>query len=159
MNKFGVLNDNMTNIITKLTENQNLCKLLYYNSQYPLQEPDIDGSLLLYNNIYPYPIGTDTITEQKSLINVVFDDFKISGNSYFANNMITFAVLCHTDLWKIEEGANIRIFSILQEIDNLFNGSHVMGIGGLNFNSCNLVWATKNYVGYRVSYKKLACDR
>ena len=41
-------------IIKRLLANQNLCKLLYYTGKDPLNEPIIENTSVLYDNIIKY---------------------------------------------------------------------------------------------------------
>lgn len=152
MSKFKELNNNITKVMSALIDNQNICKLLNYNTGDALSKPDIENTTeLLYKNIYPYLISLDAQETPKSFICVSLDDFRSLDRSlYFTNNKLVFHVMCHNDLWQVDEG--LRPFCILDEIDDIFCNGHMIGYGKMIFDSSNLVFA-KNYTGYRVAYK------
>lgn len=156
MSRFTELNLNINSVLLKLIENKNLCKLLTYNTYTPLSENDIEDNLsLIFNKIYPFPFTPKVEDEACSIINVLFDDFEIGKNNpYFKNSQLSFVVLCHNSLWRIE--GMLRPFSILNEIDTIFNSQHGYGIGKMHFVSGNLLWANTQYSGYKVTYE--LCD-
>jgi len=144
----------------KLIENQNLCKYLYYNTDDPLSEADIiDTTSLLYSRIFPYPTPTEIFKDENGIpisstvINVLFNNFKLgTTNNKFKTSNLEFVILCHMSLWRLDT-SQLRIFCLLNEIDQIFSEQRVIGIGKGEFDYCNLTWADENYSGYRLSYK------
>jgi hypothetical protein len=158
--KFKELNANINRVLLKLVDNQNICKYLYYNSSNPLSEATItDTTSLLYTLIFPYPTSTEIFKDTNgtpiasSVINVLFDKFKMTSNSKFKVGELIFVVLCHISLWRLDETSELRPFCILNEIDEMFSEQKVIGIGKEEFNRCNLEWADQNYSGYQLTYK------
>lgn len=139
-------------ILAKLMGSQKLCKLLYYNSNHPLSEPDIeDTSQLLFKNIYPIPHLPGTSTEMESFLTVRFDDIRLgTKNSGFKNIVLCMNVLCHKDKWWMD-GA-LRPYAILNKIDEIFNNQKVVGIGKVQFDQGRFFIANHDYFGYRVKY-------
>jgi len=132
-------------------QNQNLCKLINYNTSNPLNEPDLDDpSSLLFQKIYPLPKLPDTDTEKCSFLNIFFDDFRLP-NLGVKEGYINFDVICHIDLWRID--GMIRPFSILHEIDEMFNYERIAGIRKLLFDRVKYLYVNEKYTGYRASYK------
>jgi len=153
MSRFAELNDNIMSVLFKLIDNQNLCKLLNYISYDPLAEADIQNTTtLLFDKIYPFPFSPDVNSEARSQLNVLFEDFKLGkDNPAFKNNQVTFVIVCHKDLWRINN--MLRPFAIMKEIDTLFNAKKVIGIGKMEFSGGSLAWVNEKYSGYRISYK------
>src|SRR5665648_1134780 len=116
MSRFLELNDNITTVLIKLTSNQNLCKLLYYNSYDPLSEVDINDTFsLVFDKIHPFPFTPNIDGIATSQINVLFDDFQLGkDNPAFKNNRLTFIIMCHSDLWRMD--SMLRPFAIMKEI-------------------------------------------
>ena len=156
MGRFNELNQNIMTVLLKMIDNQNLCKLLNYNSYDPLSEANIiDTSALLFDKIYPFPFTPDVDSIANTQINVFLDSFQLGkDNPAFKNNQLTFIVLCHSSLWRID--GMLRPFAIMEEIDALFNSTNGIGLGKMKFTSGNLTWANANYSGYKVSYS--ICD-
>ena len=145
----------------KLIENGNLCKYLYYNSADPLSESSLvdPTSSILYKKIFPYPTAIETFKEDSdgipvasSIINVLFDNFKLgTKNHKFKSGDLTFIILCHISLWKLST-SELRPFCLLNEIDEMFSEQRVIGIGKGEFERCGLIWQD-NYSGYKLTYK------
>ena len=156
MSRFYELNQNIMSVLLKMIDNQNLCKLLNYNSYSPLSEANIsDTSILLFDKIYPFPFVPDVDAIAISQINVLFDNFQIGkDNPAFKNNQLTFIIVCHSSLWRMD--GMLRPFAIMNEIDTLFNSTNGIGLGKMKFVSGNLMWANANYSGYKINYQ--ICD-
>jgi len=146
----------------KLIGNQNLCKYLYYNSNDPLVESDITDptTSLLYKKIFPYPTTTEIFKDPdgnviaSSTINVLFDNFRLgSQNTKFKNGKLMFVILCHTSLWRLDATSQLRPYCILNEIDEMFSGQNVIGVGKGEFEKCDIIFSDNNYSGYRLVYK------
>lgn len=152
MGKFNELNNNINKVLMKLISSENLCKLLYYDVSNPLSQADIsDKTVLLYTKIYPYPFTPDSQTAESSILSVIFNDFSLSPNPSFKNNSLELIIICHHNLWRIDE--MLRPFAILNELDEIFNNERVIGIGKGEFRGCRLIWADKNWSGYKLMYE------
>ncbi|HEY8805864.1 MAG TPA: hypothetical protein VIM42_12320 [Clostridium sp.] len=156
MSRFDELNNNIMTVLLKIIDNKNLCKLVNYNSYDPLSEADMeDSSSLLFDKIYPYPFTPDVDSIASTQINVMFDNFQLGkDNPAFKNNQLTFVVICHSKLWRMN--GMLRPFAIMKEIDSLFNSVNGLGVGKMKFVSSNIMWVNANYSGYRISYS--LCD-
>jgi len=155
--KFSELNSNLMDILIRLISSQNLCKLLTYASDNPFAENDInDTSNLLFNKIFPTPKLPDTVESiqdvKSSLLTVVFDDFSLSGNPKFKNVTVSFSIYCHVDIWQMKGTGKLRPYSIMEEIDNLFNNEKVIGLGKMQFKRSRFIAANAKNLGYRIDY-------
>lgn len=151
MANFKELNDNVTQVLLKLLESQNLCKLLHYISDDPLSEPDIDPYLLIHKNIFPLPKIPEVSDTKCNYLTVVFDTFRLGENKGVKDGTLMFTVFVHNDLWLIS--GQLRPFSIMHEIDKLFNNQRIIGVKKLQFESGRFVAPNKDYSGYQVIYK------
>ena len=94
-------------IITEaILKNKNLKKLLFYNSsdalnRAPISEEDSLG--LINKNIKIVPkLRVDT--EMLNYILISFDNFtENERNPEFRDNYIVFDIICHLDLWQLED--------------------------------------------------------
>lgn len=130
---FSDLNDNLNFVVSKVLENQDLCKYLYYNVADPLLQPDIPDtrSTLLMDNIFPLPKDPGLIEDQMSILNIYFPFVKpYTPNSGFRKIELCFDIMCHLDLWNIDDG--IRVYCIANQIDSMFNNKFY---GELSFNA------------------------
>ncbi|MEK4008337.1 hypothetical protein [Paenibacillus sp. FSL H3-0333] len=154
MAKFEQINAYIYDTMLLLIDNQNLCKLLEYPVDDPFQEADIEESdTLLYNKIFPYPKVPKVETKKSSSLCIFFDDFRIgSSNRGTKEGTIIFNIVVHNDLWRMTGTGMLRPYSILSEIDQIFNNERVMGIKKLQFDKARFLYVNENYSGYQVSY-------
>ena len=124
----------MNLIVGAMIKNERLKRLLHYTSRDALDKKDLteDETLELFGkNIKIVP----KLTVDKSVLNYIivsFDNFTPSGNPEFRDNIIEFDIICHFDQWNLKDFA-LRPYKIAAEIDSMFNGKHLTGIGELNF--------------------------
>lgn len=154
MSRFRHLNENINNILMMILDNQNLCKLIAYNSDDPYSEPDIDDtSPLISTKIFPFPKIPKATTEASSFLTVYFNNFRLSKNNGLKEGLIVFDVVCHLDLWMMKGTGMIRPFSVLHELDEMFNHQRVAGVKKLQFSDGKFLYVNENYAGYQVGYE------
>ncbi|MBZ9688386.1 hypothetical protein G9F72_018820 [Clostridium estertheticum] len=155
MSKFKELNIYVQEISKKLCANQNLCKLLYYNSKDALKKEDFEDAGDLINKNILFCNSVPPETESKTVLSIILNDFENDGSVYIRKNTISFNILTHTDLWLLDDGT-FRVFSIMEELDTTFNMVHnknsADSIGRLNFKNANHIWANNKYSGYTLNY-------
>lgn len=156
ISRFNELNTVLMSVLLKLVDSDNLCKLINYDTYTPLSETSMtDNTTLLFDKIYPYPFTPNVDEEARTVINVLLDNFELGKtNTYFKNNQLSFVVICHKDLWRID--SMLRPFAILNEIDTLFNCQNGYGVGKTIFDNGHLLWINAQYSGYKVTYN--LCD-
>lgn len=138
-------------------KNNRLKKLLYYTTEDALERPAlteeqtmevfkknikivpklyIDGSVLAY-------------------IIISFDNFTPNAtNPEFRDNVISFDVICHFDQWQLRD-FQLRPYKIAAEIDSMFNGKHLTGIGELNFLGASQIILNEEYAGVSLMYSAI----
>lgn len=143
---FSELNVCINEIMSRVLENQDLCKYLYYNDPDPLSNPDIsDTKILISNNIFPLPKDPDSITDEISLLNIYFYSGKHGDiNKGFKCEYLVFDIICHLDIWMIKNG--IRPYYISNKIDEIFNDKRIpiLGFSKPIFD----FWVQKKYSNY-----------
>ena len=121
-------------ILDRIASNQNLQKLLYYNtkdalSRHSLTEEQFQS--LIENNIKFVPkIKADQLVETYLLIN--FDGFKETYNPEFRDNIIEFDIICHIDQWMLRD-FKLRPFRIAAELDSMLDKKHLTNMGKMEF--------------------------
>ena len=121
-------------ILDRIASNQNLQKLLYYNtkdalSRHSLTEEQFQS--LIENNIKFVPkIKADQLVETYLLIN--FDGFKETYNPEFIDNIIEFDIICHIDQWMLKD-FKLRPFRIAAELDSMLDKKHLTNMGKMEF--------------------------
>lgn len=140
-------------IVNKMIKDERLKRLLYYNTKDALDRPNItsDQTIELFGkNIKTVP----KLYVDGSVLNYIiisFDSFTPSGNPEFRDNMIEFDIICHFNQWQLKDFA-LRPYKIAAEIDTLFNGQKLTGIGELNFISGNQIILNDEFAGLCLIY-------
>ena len=141
-------------ITRELLKNERFKRLLFYNSKDAMTRPDLtqEETLGLINkNIKIVPkLYVDGSVLSYVIIN--FDNFTPNmTNPEFRDNIIEFDIICHFDQWQMED-FKLRPYRIAAEIDSMFDGKHLTGIGELEFIGCNQVILTDEYAGVCLMY-------
>jgi hypothetical protein len=143
----------MNLIVSAILKNERLKRLLHYTTRDALNRKNLteDESLELFGkNITLVP----KLTVDNSVLNyliISFDNFTPSGNPEFRDNIIEFDIICHFDQWQLQDFA-LRPYKIAGEIDSMFNGKHLTGIGELNFLGMNQMILTDEFAGLCLMY-------
>ena len=140
-----------------IIKNNNLKKLLYYTSRDCLNKPNLteDQTLELFGkNIKLVP----KLYVDGSVLNYIiisFDNFITNQeNPEFRNNLIEFDIICHFDQWQLND-FQLRPYRIAAELDSMFNGKHLTGIGELEFLGANQIILTDEYAGLCLLYQAI----
>ena len=160
--RFAVMGNNTFKIANKLMQSQKICRLLKYQTKDPFlsidpitqkEQPDVDGIDLIHKQILIVPKVFDDSTEKMSYIVSVFDDFTVNQlNPEFKISTVRFDIACPYDEWILNENS-LRPYLIMQEIDTLFNGQKLAGIGNLQFYRADNLTLSPWIGGYSMRYK------
>ena len=147
----------MSLIVNMILKNERLKKMLHYTSRDCLSRPNLtqDESLDLFGKeikIVP------KLYVDGSVLNYViisFDNFSLNRtNPEFRDNIIEFDIICHFDQWHMKD-FELRPYKIAAEIDSMFNGKHLTGIGELEFLGANQMILTDEYAGLCLMYQAI----
>ena len=154
---FLSLEKDMSIIVDMFLKNDNLKRLIYYTSANCMDKPALteDQSLELFGkNIKIVP----KLTVDKTVLNYIiinFDNFTTNAtNPEFRDNIIEFDIICHFDQWHLQD-FKLRPYRIAAEIDSMFNGKHLTGIGELQFLGANQMILTDEYAGLCLMYSAI----
>ena len=151
---FDDLNTNIKIIEGILLADDDFCNLLYYNHATPLSATPLpDPKILRMQNLCPLPKIPDAETEKLCMVNYYFYSSKPYNNAGFREVELCFDVICHLDLWPIKNA--LRPYSVLNQIDELFNHQLVEGLSGKNirFKSLQPMRYSDKYYGYHLIYE------
>ena len=144
-------------ISNMLLRNERLKKLLYYTTPDCLDRKILteDQSLELFGkNIKLVP----KLYVDNSVLNYIilsFDNFTPNmTNPEFRDNIIEFDIICHFDQWQLKD-FQLRPYRIAAEIDSMFDGKHLSGIGHLHFLGANQMILTDEYAGLCLMYQAI----
>ena len=147
----------MNIIVDRMIKNDRLKKMLYYTSRDCLDRPRLtedQTSELFGKNIKIVP----KLYVDGSVLNYIiisFDNFmRNATNPEFRDNVIEFDIICHFDQWHLKD-FELRPYKIAAEIDSMFNGKHLTGIGELQFLGANQMILTDEYAGLCLMYQAI----
>lgn len=141
-------------IIQKILEDNELKKLLYYNSKDCLEQPNLtqaESFSLIGKQVKIVPKIT---IEQEGYPYIIigFDNFVPNGhNPQFRDNYITIDILCPFDNWDLGD-FQLRPYKIAGRIDARLNNQKLTGIGVLNFISGNNLVINDELAGFSLTY-------
>ena len=150
----------MNIIVNAIMKNERLKNMLYYTTKDCLSKPGLtqDQTLELFGkNIKIVP----KLYVDGSVLNYIiisFDNFTQNRtNPQFRDNIIEFDIICHFDQWHMKD-FELRPYKIAAELDSMFNGKHLTGIGTLEFLGANQMILTDEYAGLCVMYQAIHGD-
>ena len=144
-------------ITNMMLKNDRFKRLLYYNTKDALDRPNLteEESLELFGkNIKIVP----KLYIDGSVLNYIiisFDNFTPNAtNPEFRDNIISFDIICHFDQWQLKD-FQLRPYRIAAEIDTMFNGKHLTGIGNLEFMGANQIILNDEFAGLSLMYSAI----
>lgn len=144
----------MNLIVQMIMKNERLKKMLYYTSKDCLSRPNLteDETLSLFGNQIKLIPKIQIDGKVLNYIIVNFDNFTQNGsNPEFRDNVIQFDIVCHFDQWQLKD-FELRPYKIAAELDSMFDGKHLTGIGKLEFLGASQLLLTDEYAGLCVTY-------
>lgn len=151
---FLSLEKDMEIITSTMMKNERLKKLLYYTTKDCMDKPNLtqEQNIEMFGkNIKMVPKLYVDGSVQNYII-VSFDNFtKNATNPEFRDNIIEFDIICHFDQWQLKD-FQLRPYRIAAELDSIFDGTHLSGIGELEFLGANQMILTDEYAGLCLMY-------
>lgn len=131
---FLSLEKDLSLIVSMMLKNERLKKLLFYNTKDALLKPNLTQAETLGLLNKELKIVPKIKLDKETVIYIVisFDNFSPSANPEFRDNDIIFDIICHMDQWQLND-FQLRPYKIAGEIDAMFNGAKLTGIGELEF--------------------------
>lgn len=143
-----------------MLKNERLKRLLYYTTKDALDKENIGEEAtyeLFGKNIKIVP----KLYIDGSVLNYIiisFDNFTPNTtNPEFRDNIISFDVICHFDQWHLK-GFQLRPYKIAAELDSMFDGKHLTGIGNLEFLGANQLVINDEFAGFTLMYQVIHGD-
>lgn len=152
---FEVLGKNIYSITDKILANERIRQLLINTNGDPFKIPILTDDNLLNKRVLIIPKLLEEVDERQTLMNyivIMLDEFVPNPiNQEFKISTIRFDVVCHFDNWLINSGA-LRPYSLMTELDKLFNQKKLQGIGNLNFTGADRLVVSPYLGGYSMLY-------
>ena len=151
---FLSLEKDMEIITSTMMKNERLKKLLYYTTKDCMDKPNLTQEQnveMFGKNIKMVPKLYVDGSVQNYII-VSFDNFTPNAtNPEFRDNIIEFDIICHFDQWQLKD-FQLRPYRIAAELDSVFDGIHLTGIGELEFLGANQTVLNDEYAGLCLMY-------
>lgn len=141
-------------IVTKMLEDKELQKLLYYSDNDCLSRPELTQEqtyTLIGNQIKVVP-KLEIDSQCRCYIIISFDNFTPSSNPEFRDNIITFDIICHHEQWSLGD-FKLRPYKIAGRIDGRLNNKKLTGIGTLQFISAGQLVLNDELSGLSLVYQ------
>lgn len=152
-NLFKELNKLKEEVADKLLSNQNILKLLRYDSDNPLGEPDIDNPQeLLDSYIYLKPRAYDTQWSTRSVLITRIVAKRVRGSKTYADIALVFTIVVHNQICLLEDGRD-RMFCICDELHKSFHDEASFGIGKIEFEDFREVNGSSDYYSNDIVFK------
>ena len=149
------LNYFMSQVMTNIYSNNNLCKLFYYTDSDPLgKSKTLDAydwmEELKDSKIIHAPFTGNISKEAIVQMNLSFSNLRPIGNGVLLNGNLIFTVLCHQKIWSIKEGW--RTNEILEELKSSLDNERI-GVSLLKYNSAKEFGLNQtDFMGYTVIF-------
>ncbi len=160
MGRFEKLNDDIQALADKILEDQELCKLIHYPDNNPLDQPDINGQrYILDKRLLLFTPKIDLADTTGTYVLVRVPNFRPSKGGHYISSLLLFDVYVHKDIrvvyYKDEQGNDKkgdRVMLILDRIERVMEGLDI-GIGQDNLNGGGEV-ANNNatFSGHSIGY-------
>lgn len=152
----GDLGINLQKIITRLTTNQDLLKLLYYTGKDPLNEPDLTSEQIkeeVFEKLIKIVPRVGPKETAQSLVSLrVVRGITNPQNSEFRDFSLGIEVFVPLTQWIIKD-SSLRPFRIMGEIQKSLNGKNVNGLGKIVGGDFSLNFLTEEISCYEMTFE------
>jgi hypothetical protein len=144
--------ESLITIATKLMEDEELCKLLFYSDD-PIGQVNVEDKRenILHKHII---VNTEIPTggDKGSYILLTINNFEINSSNIETMDVEFYVdILSPTDDW-IYNSPDLRIFSIMEKVVETFESIDLEGVGKIEFGGSSLAVAANGLSGYTVRF-------
>ena len=154
---FLSLDKDMEILVNLFLKNERLKKLLYYDTQNALEQPNVpqDKSIEMFGKQIKIVPKLRVDKPEFCYIIISFDNFTPNlSNPAYRDNIISFDVVCHFDQWNLGNFA-LRPYRIAAEIDSMINNKKLTGIGIIQFIGANQIVLSDEFAGFTLMYQTI----
>lgn len=128
-NVFEAMDEIKSQIKDRVLSNQNLLKYIYYGTEDPISEEDIeDLSLVVNKQIFFQPKTLDTIKEQIAFITLTTYGSPDYSGERITNVTFSFNIFTHIENYELADGST-RAWRVCSELSKLFTDTEGTWIG------------------------------
>lgn len=142
-------------IINKILSNQDVLKLLTYNTRDWKQKPDVTGEMIREmfrtKQISSVPkIKVDR--KEKTYLRLIYGSMvRNTSNPEYRDNTFGIDIICHYTNWELGD-FDLRPYRIAGEIDSMLDKKPLTGIGRLEFVSLDPYVYDEEFFGVSLTY-------
>lgn len=115
-------------------------------------KPDMSVAQLIDKNVIKIVPKITIDKEKLTYLIINFDDFLPNAtNPEYRNSILEFNIVCHFDQWNLGN-FQLRPYKIAAELDSMFNGKYLTGIGTLEFIGASQEVMTDEFAGLNLLY-------
>lgn len=119
-NVFDAMDTIKAEIKERVLSNQKLLKYIYYGTEDPLLEEDLeDLSQIVNRQIFFQPKMLDTLKEQKAYLTLTASGAPDYSGERITNVTFSFNILTHIEIYELADGST-RAWKICRELSDLF---------------------------------------
>lgn len=157
----GELGKNLQKIISRLMNNDNLIKLLYYENKDPLARENLTedqkNKEVFEKLIRVIPRVTEDDTNKSVIVLYITRGRKSGENNQFRTIEITVEIFVPFEQWIIKD-SNLRPFAILGEIQESLEGKTINGLGRLTGGDFDLSRLSDKHSSYTQTFSIVEYD-
>ncbi len=147
---------NLQKICSRLLNNDELVKLLYYTDVDPYGQralTDEEKKKFVFNELIRIVPFVGSREDNRSVIVVYIPQAKrLTANEEFRAVTIAVEVLVPPTQWLIKD-SNLRPFAILGAVQETLNGKSINGLGTIEGGDFDLISTTKEMTNYKQTFK------
>ena len=142
-------------IMERILSNQNVLKLLWYNTRDWKSKPDVTGEQIqeMFDTKQISSVPKIKIDRpEKTYLKLIYGTMvRNSTNPEYRDNTFGIDIMCHYDNWDLGN-FDLRPYRIAGEIDSMLDGTHLTGIGQLEFVTCTPYIYNEEIAGVSLTY-------
>lgn len=142
-------------IIERILSNQNVLKLLTYNTKDWKSKPPVTGDMIkeMFETQQISSVPRIKIDRpEKTYLRLIYGTtVRNSTNPEFRDNTFGIDIICHYDNWDLGD-FELRPYRIAGEIDSMLDKTHLTGIGELEFVSATPYIYDEEFAGVSLTY-------
>jgi len=147
------LGTNLLKIVTKLSQNKRLLRLLKYTDNNPFSQDkeEVDPSIALDKNLKVVPLVNEHSDDTESTVVVMYNSGTVMENKEFKDIALDVLVYVPLTEWKLND-INLRPFLIMTEIEKELKGKRVESLGKIEYEGFSLQLVTDIMSCYRMEF-------
>lgn len=142
-------------IMNKILSNQNVLKLLAYNTKDWKQKPDVTGDMIkeMFQTKQISSVPKFEIERpEKTYLRLIYGSMvRNTTNPEYRDNTFGIDIICHYSCWELGD-YDLRPYRIAGEIDSMLDKTHLTGIGMLEFVSLSPYIYDEEFAGVSLTY-------